>query len=193
MAGEKSCLGNAMRSFLVIALFIPILVFGMNADQILDEGRRLFYESVQNEAKLDSAFMMFEQLKDRHSDYQGRAMTYIGALTALRGRHSSWIYTKYNLVLKGLDIMDEGLRKAPDDIEALFVHGTTCFYMPFLFGRDDDAQRDFKEIIRLLPDNVENYNPVLVKNVLNFLSENVQLSTEQADTLRQLSIRIADK
>lgn len=162
------------------------IVYNAEAEQLLDKGRNLFYASVENESKLDSAFMLFEKYQKLYPEFQGRATTYIGVLTALRGRHAFWVYTKYNLVKKGLKIMDEGLEQSPDDIEALFVYGSTCYFMPFLFGRKDEAQNAFVKIIELLPKNIQYYDPILMGNVIDFLIEHTELTDPQITQLSQL-------
>jgi tetratricopeptide (TPR) repeat protein len=162
------------------------IIYNAEAEQLLDVGRNLFYASVEDKSKLDSAFLVFEKYQNQFPDFQGRATTYIGVLTALRGRHAFWIYTKYNLVKEGLKIMDQGIEQSPDDIEALFVYGSTCFYMPFLFGRKDEAQNAFVKIIELLPQNIQHYDPTLMSNVIDFLLEHTELTEQQITQLNQM-------
>ena len=162
------------------------ITYNVEAEQLLDLGRNLFYASVEDKSKLDSAFTIFEKYQNLYPEFQGRATTYIGVLTALRGRHAFWIYTKYNLVKEGLKIMDQGIEQSPDDIEALFVYGSTCFYMPFLFGRKDEAQNAFVKIIELLPQNIQHYDPTLMSNVIDFLLEHTELTEQQIIQLNQM-------
>ena len=82
--------------------------------------------------------------------------------------------------------MDGGLQKSPNDIEALFIHGTTCYHLPFFFRRDDDAQRDFRKIIELMPQEVDTYPPKLITNVVAFLLENVKLTDAEKTYLQTL-------
>ena len=162
------------------------ITYNVEAEQLLDVGRNLFYASVEDKSKLDSAFLVFEKYQNQFPEFQGRATTYIGVLTALRGRHAFWIYTKYNLVKEGLKIMDQGIEQSPDDIEALFVYGSTCFYMPFLFGRKDEAQNAFVKIIELLPQNIQHYDPTLMSNVIDFLLDHTELTEQQITQLNQM-------
>lgn len=162
------------------------ITYNEEAERLLDKGRNLFYASVEDKSKLDSAFLIFDKYQNLYPEFQGRATTYIGVLTALRGRHAFWIYTKYNLVKKGLKIMDQGIEQSPDDIEALFVYGSTCFFMPFLFGRKDEAQNAFVRIIELLPQNIQHYDPILMGNVIDFLIEHTDLTDHQNIQLNQI-------
>lgn len=160
--------------------------YNAEAEELLEIGRNLFYASVEDKSKLDSAFMIFNQYQDLYPEYEGRAITYIGVLTALKGKHAFWVYTKYNLVNKGLKIMDQGLQKSPDDIEALFVYSSTCYFMPFLFGRKDEAQDAFVRIIDLLPENIQYYDPKLMSDVIDFLIDHAELSDQQTIELDQM-------
>ena len=164
-----------------------------NAERLLEKGRQLFYASVDDETKLDSAFALFEQLGSEYPFYEGRAQTYIGVLTALKGKHAFWVYSKYKLVKKGLEIMDNGIRQSPNDVEALFVYGSTCHFMPFLFGRNDEAQQAFHKIMELLPSEMHNYDPGLVKNVIDFLIEYTELNTSEVDKLDSLKTQLRVK
>ena len=169
-----------------ISMSYAQITYNAEAEQLLDTGRNLFYASVEDESKLDSAFMVFEEYQKLFPEFHGRATTYIGVLTALRGRHTFWIYTKYNLVKEGLKIMDQGIEQSPNDIEALFVYGSTCYFMPFLFGRKDEAQKAFVKIIELLPENIQHYDATLIGNVINFLIEYTELSEQQITDLTQM-------
>jgi tetratricopeptide (TPR) repeat protein len=191
---------NYLPIFFLIAV-LPIVLaandslstYSVEAERLVDSGRDLFYASVEDAAKLDSAFQIFEQLKDEYPGYSGRATTYIGALTALKGRHAFWVYSKYRLVKEGLEIMDQGVQQAPDDIEALFIYGSTCHFMPFLFGKNEDAQNAFKKILQLLPGQWHAYDRELVMNVIDFLLEHTKLTEEEQLTLQELKIKVAQE
>jgi len=170
-----------------------VLTFSEKAEEIVDIGRNLFYASVEDKSKLDSAFNNFERLHKDYPSYQGRATTYIGALTALKGRHSFWIYTKYKLVKDGLNIMDKGIEQSPNDMEALFVYGSTCYFMPFMFGRKDEAQMAFKRIVSILPEAMHDYDQELVGNVIDFLLEHTELSEEEHVMFTSLKTKLGKK
>ena len=104
----------------------------------------------------------------------------------MKGKHAFFPNTKLKWVKRGLARMDSGLKKAPDDIEALFIHGTTCYRLPFFFKRGDDAQRDFKEIIKHLPSQAHTYDPELVVNIIDFLLENAKLTLDEKTYLQTL-------
>jgi tetratricopeptide (TPR) repeat protein len=172
-----------------IVLFLLSGVDNSKASEIdeysLNRARELFYKSIEDKDHIHEAIELFEKLKDNEA-LTGRVTTYLGALTALKGRFAFWPQKKLALANKGLAMMDEGILTSPDDVEALFVHGSTCYYLPFFFGRKDDAIRSLKKIIHLLPEQMYRYDPDLTNNVINFIKENVELEPVEIEKLNSI-------
>lgn len=148
-------------------------------EEILQDARKQFYAAIEDKKQIEPAIEMFQRIAQREPKYAGRAQVYIGALVTLKGKHAFLPHTKLKWANRGLEIMDTGLEKNPDDIEALFIHGATCYHLPFFFRRGDDAQRDFKKIIKLMPQCMDAYDPKLMKNVVLFLLENAKLTDNE--------------
>ena len=174
--------------------FIAILLFSCCANSVavnkpvnetFEDARKQFYAAIEDKKQIEPAVKLFGKIKQLAPKYTGRAQVYIGALVALRGKHAFFPYTKLKWARRGLAIMDTGLKKSPNDIEALFIHGTTCYYLPFFFRRGDDAQRDFKKIIKLMPQQMHAYDPKLIKNVVEFLIENAKLTNDEKMYLKR--------
>ena len=126
-------------------------------EEMLKRARNQFYVAIEDKEQIESTIKLFEQIARVKPKYTGRAQVYIGALVALKGKYAFFPHFKLKWARRGLAIMDKGLKKSPNDIEALFIHGTTCYYLPFFFKRSDDAQRDFKEIIKQMPPEAHTY------------------------------------
>lgn len=171
---------------LLMAAWPATLVHAVQMEDQFPKARVLFYRSIEDESQIDRAIELFEHLK-QHSIYTGRATVYIGALTAIKGKFAFWPHNKLKYAKQGLKIMDEGITSSPDDIEALFIHGSTCHFLPFFFNRGDDAKRYFRQIVALLPEQAHLYPNELIKNVVDFLVQNAELSSEETDKI--LSIR----
>lgn len=180
-------------SFLSLNMAFNQTVFGAkdSTHTRLLTGRELFYESVQKSDKIDDAFDVFNEIA-RDERYNGIALTYLGALTALKGKYAFSPISKYRLVLKGLKMMDEGVSVRPDNMEARFIRGMTCYYLPFFFKRKDTAIDDFKVILKQLEQSYDQYDSSIVMNVTSFLLENLELSREEKESLKniQKSIKI---
>jgi hypothetical protein len=156
-----------------------------NTETLLKNARELFYKSVQSENKIDQAIDQFKRIAQQDSEYVGVAQTYIGALTALRAKYSFWPYEKLKWARKGLSTMDQGIQKNPDNLEALFIHGSTCYYLPFFFNRGEDAQWAFQKIIDLYPSQKHQYEPQLLLNMIEFILGHAELSKDEREKTQQ--------
>ena len=178
--------------FLLFAIFAAPLS-AAQADSLLAQARLLYYASIKDKSKIDPAIALFVKIGESDARLQGRTKTYIGSLTAVRAKFAFWPHQKWKWAKNGLHLMDGGLALDPDDIESLFIHGTTCYYLPKFFGRSDDAQRHLREIVRLLPEHAHAYDPQMIANVIDFIIAKVKLSEEEREHLVMINIRLAKK
>lgn len=155
-------------------------------EEILKSARKQFYVAIEDKKQIEPAIKLFEQIARENPKYVGLAEVYRGALVALKGKHAFFPHTKLKWTKRGLAIMDDGLKKASADIEALFIHGVVCYHLPFFFQRGDDAQRDFKEIIKQIPSQMHTYQSELVENIIKFLLEKAKLTDDEKVYLRTL-------
>ena len=175
---------------LALGLLSVLWVKGVASDEpigeMLKRARSQFYAAVEDEKQIAPTIRLFERIEQIEPRYAGRVHVYIGALVALKGKHAFFPHTKLKWVKHGLVLMDNGLQKDPNDLEALFIHGSTCYYLPFFFRRGDDAQRDFRKIIKLMPLAIDAYDQKLIKHVIIFLLENVRLTDGEKTYLQTL-------
>lgn len=162
-----------------------------NFEEQWERARQLYYKGLESKKALVEAIELFSRLAE-NSPRPGVAQTYLGSLTALKAQYTIWPQKKLKYANEGLDIMDAGLRKNPDDLEALFIHGTTSYFLPFFFNRRDDANQSFKRIVALLPKRLEEQNPEMTMHTLNFILEKAELDENERRTAellkRQLDI-----
>ena len=156
----------------------------------LEQARLLFYASIQDKKKIEPAIAAFEKIIRTHPEWEGRAQTYVGALMALKGKHSFFPHDKWRWANHGLKIMDEGIAKNPNDVEALFIHSSTCYFLPFFFKRGEDAQNKFRQILQLLPEKQFDLDRQLLKNVLQFIVERAHLSPDERAALESIKSAI---
>ena len=174
-------------------LVAAIPTHGMDDQAQLEKGRSLFYQSVQEEAKLDSAMALYRDLAESSDSLHGRSLVYIGALTSLKGKHAFLPQKKVKFVNNGIKIMKEGITVSPTDVEALFVYGSTLYYLPFFFGKKEDAQKTFDLILDYLPEQIHAYDYEMLQNVLAFLEENAALTEDQAELVESLQMKVASQ
>ncbi len=84
----------------------------------------------------------------------------------IKGKHAFWPQTKLKHVDTGIEIMNRGLKYDPDNIESLFVYGSTCYYLPFFLGKGGLAKTKLKRIVELMDERaIEMYdNEILLDN-----------------------------
>ena len=181
-----------MKKF--ISLFAIILT-GLSMSSTFDDNttweqaRQLYYKGLEQEKALNQAIELFQKLS-RQSDEPGVAQTYLGSLTALKAQYTPWPTKKLKYANQGMEIMDAGLAQNPDNLEALFIHGTTSYYLPFFFNRRDDANRSFKRIIELLPQRIDERDSEMANNILNFILENADLDDDERQIAQQLKNKV---
>lgn len=158
--------------------------------QLLQPLREDYYRCVDQDASIDSAIVRFDTLAQGHPWLDPVAQTYIGSLTALRATRVFWPQSKFRWANRGLAKLDSALVLADGDLEATFIHATTCYYLPFFFGRKDDARRGFETIAARLPGEAEQYDDSLVVRIQRFLDETGLLTDAEMAGLDELGKRI---
>lgn len=180
-----------MKIIILFALIIITnsLALDSDIDNKLEKARLLYYKSVEDRTKIDEAIELFQEL-GKEKDLEAVALTYVGSLTALRAKHAFWPQAKLKFTNHGLKIMDEAINKAPENIEALFIYGSTCFYLPFFFNRNDEAQQSFHKIVHLLPENIKKKDEKFTANILTFIIENIELPHKEKNKAQNLLSRL---
>lgn len=174
---------------LVISLYFIIVPPFSHGSTTLTEARTKFYLSVEESQMIEPAINQFKMIMNDDS-LKGVSLTYIGALTALKGKHAFMPYQKLQYVQKGLRIMDEGIAIDPDNLESRFIRGSTCYFLPFLFRRKEQAQNDFDFIITRLDEKAVLYNRDMMRNVIDFLFEYAELTPEEVQTLKTVKNKV---
>ena len=187
-------LNRCVYVILILTLLFSLRVDGAASDELVKEllvvARKQFYAAIEDEKRIEPTIALFKRIGQVEPKHTGRTQVYIGALVALKGKHAFFPYTKLKWARRGLAIMNSGLKRNPDDLEALFIHGTTCYYLPFFFRRGDDAQHNFRKIVRLMPQQMDTYDPKLIKNVIVFLLENAKLTDDEKTYLQHIGIKL---
>lgn len=181
-----------MQKILVLFLILTIQLFSSNSD-LLNKGRLLYHQSVEDEEKIEEATQIFNSLKNI-KEFKGVSITYLGSIEMLKGKHAFWPQDKMSYVNSGLEIMEAGLKKDPTNLESLFIYGSTCYYLPFFFNKKDDAKEKLLKIVSLIDrENVKTYNRELLQNALLFIKEKLDLDSDQKAKLNLYLDLLAEK
>lgn len=175
----------------IILVFSSVLSLQANTAILLKEARQLYYKSTQDEDAIEKAIEKFNQIKSKDNKLNGVATTYIGSLTAVKAKYATLPTTKYSLAIDGLEQMKLGLTQCPENIEALFVYGSTCYHLPFFFGKAKEAEETLKKIITLSELNYKLYDKEIIINSLNFISDNIDLSNSEKERIEIVRKKIS--
>lgn len=175
----------------IILVFFVYAQLQANTATLLKEARKLYYKSTQDEEAIEKAIEKFNQIKTKDNKLTGVVATYIGSLTAVKAKYATLPTTKYSLAMDGLEQMKLGLTQCPDNIEALFIYGSTCYHLPFFFGKAKEAEETLKRIINLSELNYKLYDKEIIINSLNFISDNIELSNSEKERIEVVRKKIS--
>jgi len=168
---------------MILVLFIISILFA-NQNYDLQTARQTYYKATENEDFLESAINDFQNISKKYSDKKPLSMIYIGSLKALKAKYAFWPNDKLKFANEGIDILDNWIDKNQNDIEALFIYGTTYYYMPFFFNKSAEAEKALKRILEL-----ESYysqvDQKLLKNALKFISDNLDLNSKEKQKIKK--------
>jgi hypothetical protein len=173
---------------IILSILLPFMAYSEEHPKFA-KARLQFYGAIEDEDLIDMTIELFEEMILDDRKLTGVAKTYIGSLTAMKAAHTIWPHKKMSFANDGIDIMAEGIAFSPNNIESLFIQGSTLFHLPFFFGKSDDAENNFKKIIRLLDDDtIKQYDKEMLSNAIEFILENAELTDAEkrkAITIKQ--------
>jgi hypothetical protein len=174
----------------IMFLFLSFAVSfgGLTAnDAELEKLRKTYYAALENEEDIDPAIKQFKEIVKSKPFFKSTAEVYIGSLIAVKAKFAFWPGTKLEYANKGIDLMEKGMENSQNNIEALFIYGSTCYYLPFFFGKSDEAETALKRIVNIMDKNsFALYPKELLKNTLAFIEENIELDAKEKNRLKQL-------
>jgi hypothetical protein len=72
-----------------------------------------------------------------------RGLALLGSTTTMKARDAFWPTAKYSYAREGLRLMDQAVRKAPEDPVVRMTRAENNFHMPGYMGREKIARDDF--------------------------------------------------
>jgi len=178
-------------AFFIIVFYLFSFNY-MNSSSTLAEARQLYYKATKEEEAVEPAIEMFEKIKEQ-SNYTAVAKTYLGSLLMLKGKYAFWPQKKVQFVNEGLKVMDEGLAIDPDNLEGLFIYGSTCYYLPFFFSKADDAKAKLVKIVDLMSAGKVFSSNKLAKNAIDFILKNIELDSQRKEKAEKLFAELKKK
>lgn len=166
-------------------IFIFLISFTLINSQtvLVDNARINFYKASKEEKYLLMAVELFEEILKNSSQNEARWKVYLGSLESMKAMYSLWPQNKLEHANKGISMMEKWIQKADSDIEALFVYGTSCYYMPFFMGQKDNADWAFNRIVDVCYKSELLEEKELMNNVLEFLEKEYDLDDSRKEKL----------
>jgi hypothetical protein len=113
----------------------------------LEQGRLLFYRSVNDESALQPAEAAFRSL----DGYPAEADGYLAALETLKGKHALYPWEKLRLTKEGLKELDGAVQRHPENFEVRFLRAATLSYIPSFFGYRNTLTQDVHFLAQSYP------------------------------------------
>ena len=110
--------------------------------QQLAQARAAYFQDLQGDSNAAGiAKKDFRALKAEAPD-NPVVMAYSGSLALLEAARTWAFWNKQSWSQKGLAEMDKAVAMAPDNLEARFIRGASCWHLPFFFHRKQQAEQD---------------------------------------------------
>ncbi len=137
-------------------------------------------KATKDEELLDSAISYFKKLGKSDSALEGVSVTYIGSLTMCRAVFTGWPHKKIEWVNTALPIIDKGISQDTTNIESLFIYGSSCYFLPFLWDRSDGAKVRLLKVVELInKGEADKHGYEWVYQAIKFISVKIDLRDEE--------------
>ena len=105
--------------------------------------RARYYEAIDGrDAAWQEARALFVKLREV-SDDDPKVLAYAGSIELKEASRAFAPWKKGKLAKAGLELLDEAVKRAPDDLEVRFVRAASTFPLPKMFGRNQQSEADF--------------------------------------------------
>lgn len=122
-----------------------------------------------DKASSKSHFYLQKAYKKNPNDYE--ILAYLGSAKTLLGRDSWRVFQKVINVNEGVKMMDEAVRKAPDNAFIRILRANNSLSLPRFFKRRSKAKEDFLHIEILLQRHPNMLPSSLQAEIFNHLAE----------------------
>ncbi len=170
-----------MKYILLLLLFCVAV---SNADDKqtynIKDARKLYMKATKDEDLLDSAITYFKVLGKSDTNLASVSVTYIGSLTMCRAVFTGWPHKKIEWVNTALPIIDKGISLDSTNIESLFIYGSSCYFLPFLWDRSDGAKDRLMLVVEMIgKGEADKHGFDWVYQAIKFISVKIDLEDEE--------------
>ncbi len=160
---------------LILIVFIISMTKGLEASSI-DEIRKSYIKAVEDPSLTER---LSSELK-KISKPDAITLAYIGSLEALKAKHSWNPYQKLSYMAEFDRIMNEAVRRMPENMEIRFLRYTIQYNTPSFLGYSKNIDEDKKVIIdSFIKKKFVTSNKVLITDVYKFMVETKSVSVDE--------------
>jgi phytoene synthase len=146
------------------------------AERALAEIGRLWIRGVEDEdavhGGLDAVAALESRLATPAPAIERQLRAYRGSFTTLLAKHGGWPRERLRNLREGFELMDAAVAEAPDAADVRYIRLMSGFYLPGIFGRGEEVERDLDALARLLPGSRDAFPRALYPEVVSFVLEN---------------------
>lgn len=177
-----------MKGFLTafIFLFATSVSFSMlNQKTDISELRKQMLRAINSPKVTDSLYNNLQKTNQKVP----LVMAYFGALEALKAKDSWNPYNKIKFLNLSNKTVLQAVNASPNDIEIRFVRFSIQTNLPHFLGLNKDLDADKNQILHQLKQkNYGSADKIFVQNMIKFLLNSKQCSSQEISFLRQQSI-----
>lgn len=131
-----------VKARLAVGLMCVLALAAADTD-LYSKARTLYYEVIDgNKDAHDRASELFKKLRDARGG-DPKVLAYSGSLELLEASRAFAPWKKGKLAKAGLELLDDAVKRAPEDLEVRFVRAASTFTLPGMFHRREQSEADF--------------------------------------------------
>lgn len=143
---------NVLMFFLVLAVAVSPARADVLSDPMIAEVRALHDAAIDGGKKqAEAAEAKIRALAEAHPDNQVLRV-YLGSILTIRSAKAFPGPAKFRYLKEGLETMDAAVEAVPGNPIVRFIRAMNHQNLPGFIGRNDDARRDFKKLLRQMAD-----------------------------------------
>ncbi len=155
----------SVTKFIQITFLTLLVSFSISAAQetdavLLSQIRDQLPAAFENDKACSSMLAKYKKVKSDNVVLNG----YIGGLYIARSRHAP-LFDKMNNLKTGTGILEDALKKMPDNIELRFLRLSIQLNLPGFLGYNDNVESDKKFVLK----HYDSALPVLRKRIVDFV------------------------
>ncbi len=173
--------------FLFLIFFVPLSAdpYSEVEQDDLEFIREKFYAAVDSEDSLNELENFInENFSGKKETYPVLILAYEGGLESLKAKYSPFPISKFIHVKKALNILEDAIAEAPENLEIRFLRFAILHNIPGIMGYGKERGDDAELIVSLLlKKKFDHLDRDAQKDITKYMLDSGRLTEEQSITL----------